>query len=204
MLSGTQPQQKLGDNIDAILTLQYFTVLLKYNRHHPLKERLKTAIQKCVRRIEKEQDTDGGWKGGGWAPVLQSALADLALESANDEGIKVDSSILSKSKFYQKSNFDTATKSAITGKAAGVTLYALSGTSRSSAKEANKAKMIIVKAKADGILNSEDSLSELNLIKAGVSPPVAKQMETANMIHESTKNQSAREEIGRASCRERV
>ena len=195
LLSGTQPQQKLGDNIDAILTVQYFTVLLKYHRHHLLKPRLETAIQKCVRRIEKEQDTDGGWKGGGWAPVLQSALADLALESANDEGIKVDSGILSKSKFYQKSNFDTATKSAITGKAAGVTLYALSGTSRSSAKEANKAKMIIEKAKKDGKLNSEDTFSEINLIKAGVSPSMAKQMETANMIHESAKNQSAREDI---------
>lgn len=195
LLTGTQPQQKLGDNIDAILTVQYFTTLLKYHRNHSLKPRIETALQKCVSRIEKEQDTDGGWKGGGWAPVLQSALADLALESANDEGIKVDTAILSKSKYYQKSNFDTATKSAITGKAAGITLYALSGTSRSSAKEANKAKLMIDKAKKDGKLKSEDALNEVNLMKAGASPSEAKQMVTANMIHENTKTQSAQQDV---------
>jgi hypothetical protein len=62
-LTGTQPQQKLGQNIDAILTVQYFTNLLKYHDQHPWKERIEKGLQKCVTRIEKEQDSDGGWKG---------------------------------------------------------------------------------------------------------------------------------------------
>jgi hypothetical protein len=197
ILSGTQPQNKLGENIDAILAVQYFTTLLKYEQQHPLKGRIQAALQKCVSRIEKEQDSDGGWKGGGWAPVLQSALADHALESAQDAGISVDSEVLKKSKTYQKSNFDTATKSAVTGKAAGVMLYSLSSTTRSSAKEANKAKMIVEKAKKEGRLKMEDKVSAGNLETAGMAPAEAKELEAAYFINENSKSQSTREDVMR-------
>lgn len=194
-LSGTQPQQKLGENIDAILTVQYLTHLLKYHGQHPWKERMEKALQKCVRRIEREQDSDGGWKGGGWAPVLQSALADGALESAKDAGITVDSMVLQKSKGYQKSNFDTATKSPVTGKAAGVMLYSLSSTTRSSAKEAKKAREIVEKGKREGKLKLEDKVGEQALVKAGATPAEAKELVTAYMINENTKQQSVREDV---------
>jgi len=194
-LTGTQPQTKLGQNIDAILTVQYFTTLLKYEQQHAWKQRIEKALQKCVSRIEKEQDNDGGWKDGGWAPVLQSALADQALESANDAGVTVDSAVLKKSKAYQKSNFDTATKSAITGKAAGVVLYSLSSTTRSSAKEANKAKQIVEQAKKEGKLKKDDKVNADNLSAAGVSPSQAKEMEAAYFINENSKSQSTREDV---------
>lgn len=194
-LSGTQPQNKLGENIDAILTLQYFTSLLKYQQQHPWKSRIETALQKCVNRIQKEQDHDGGWKGGGWAPVLQSALADHALESAQEVGVAVDTVVLKKSKTYQKSNFDTATKSAVTGKAAGVMLYSLSSTTRSSAKEASKAKMIVEKAKKDGRLKKEDKVSAQSLQMAGIAPPEAKELEAAYYINENSKSQSMRQDV---------
>jgi hypothetical protein len=194
-LTGTQPQQKLGENIDAILTVQYLTTLLKYHNNHPWQGRIQAALQKCVSRIEKEQDTDGGWKGGGWAPVLQSALAEKALEEAHDAGISVDSTVIKKSKLYQKGNFDTATKSAVTGKAAGVMLYSLSSTTRSSAKESKKAKMILEKAKQEGRLRAEEQVSEKALRDAGVAPGEAKELETAYLINESTKNQSTRADV---------
>ena len=194
-LSGTQPQQKLGQNIDVILTTQYLTTLLKYHDKHLWKERINRALQKCVKRIEKEQDHDGNWKGGGWAPVLQSALADQALENANDAGIEVDSDVMKKSKVYQKSNFDIATKSAITGKSAGVLLYSLSSTTRSSAKEAKKARVILEKARKDGKLKAEDEMNEENLQRAGVAPAEAKELATAYMINDNTKNQSTRNDV---------
>ena len=194
-LTGTQPQQKLGENIDAILTVQYFTTLLKYHQQHVWKERIEKALQKCVTRIEKEQDGDGSWKGGGWAPVLQSALADQALESAKEAGANVNDEVLNKSKTYQKSNFDTATKSAVTGKAAGIMLYSLSSTTRSSAKEAKKAKGLLSKAKQEGKLKAEDELSEENLVKAGATPAEAKELVTANMINQSTQDQSTNNEV---------
>jgi hypothetical protein len=194
-LTETQPQRKLGQNIDAILTVQYFTNLLKYHDEHAWKQRIEKALQKCVTRIEKEQDTDGGWKGGGWAPVLQSALADHALESAKDVGITVDSAVISKSKNYQKGNYDTATNSAITGKAAGVLLYSLSSTTRSSAKEAKKAKLMVEKGKMDGRVSKDEQLNEESLVKSGASPAEAKQMVTAMMINENTKKQSSSEDV---------
>ena len=40
--------------------------------------------------IQQTQDNDGSWKDGGWAPVLQSALANNALENAG-----VDTRVLS-------------------------------------------------------------------------------------------------------------
>ena len=194
-LTGTQPQQKLGQNIDAILTVQYFTNLLKYHDQHPWKERIEKGLQKCVTRIEKEQDSDGGWKGGGWAPVLQSALADRALESAGEAGMTVDTMVMAKSKNYQKGNFDTATKSAITGKAAGVMLYSLSSTTRSSAKEAKKAKLMVEKGRKEGKVNKDAMLNEETLVKSGATPAEAKEMVAALMINENTKNQSAREDV---------
>lgn len=194
-LSGTQPQQKLGQNIDAILTVQYFTNLLKIHRQHAWKERIEKALQKCVGRIEKEQDNDGGWKGGGWAPVLQSALADHALESAKDAGISVDSTVIERSKNYQKGNFDTATKSAITGKAAGVMLYSLSSTTRSSAKEASRAKKMVEQAKKEGKLEAEHEVNEIALIKSGATPAEAKKLATALQINESAKSQSTRQDV---------
>jgi hypothetical protein len=194
-LMGTQPQQKLGQNIDVIMTAQYFTTLLKYHSSHPLKKRIKEALQKCVQRIEQEQDHDGNWKGGGWAPVLQSALADQALENAKDAGVKVDDNVLKKSKGYQKSNFDVETKSALTGKAAGVMLYSLSSTTRSSAKEAKKAKTLLEKAKRDGKLKAEDEINEINLQRAGATPAEAKELAAAHMINENTMAQSTRNDV---------
>lgn len=194
-LTETQPQRKLGQNIDAILTVQYFTNLLQYDNEPIWKTRIEKALQKCVKRIEKEQDSDGSWKGGGWAPVLQSALADHALESAKDAGVMVDTTVIAKSKIYQKGNFDTATRSAVTGKAAGVMLYSLSSTSRSSAKEAKKAKMIVEKGKIEGKVKKEDKLNEETLVKSGATPAEAKEMLTAVMINENSKNQSASEDV---------
>jgi hypothetical protein len=122
-------------------------------------------------------------------------LADHALESAKDAGVTVDSEVMKKSKTYQNSNFDMATKSAVTGKAAGVVLYSLSSTTRSSAKEARKAKEIIEKGKKEGKLRQEEQLNEASLVKAGVSPAEAKQLVTANAINENAKNQSVREDV---------
>ena len=104
--------------------------------------------------------------------MLQSALADQALESAKDLGLKVDSVVLNRSKYYQKGNFDTATKSAVTGKAAGVMLYSLSSTTRSSAKEAKKAKQVLEKAKKEG-KSDDDAKLILLVILAILLPPLA-------------------------------
>jgi hypothetical protein len=172
-LTGTQPQSKLGRNIDVILTAQFFTNILRYNLNNAaLKTRIEKALDKCVARIQKGQDQDGSWKDGGWAPVLQSALANNALESADDVGRKVDKTVMDRSRKYQNGNFDVNTNAAVTSKAAGVMLYGLSSTTRASAKESKRAQDLVDKAKKEGkikdnVVNEENLQSQRDDVLAG-------------------------------------
>jgi hypothetical protein len=90
-IRGTQIQGKLGQHIDAILTLQFFNQLLPTLKNEAMKERVKNAIQVCVDKIEKSMDGSGKVGGSGWAGVLQSSFANSSLEmAAKNDGIKVD------------------------------------------------------------------------------------------------------------------
>jgi hypothetical protein len=194
-LTNTQPQTKLGRNIDVILTAQFFTNLLRYEiGNTELKKRIEKALDKCVARIQKGQDKDGSWRDGGWAPVLQSALANNALESADDVGRKVDAEVLKRSREYQNGNFNTQTNTAVTDKAAGVMLYGLSSTSRASAKEAKRAQDLVQKARKEGKIKDE-KVTEENLRAAGVEVTDAKQLVTAYGINRSSQEQSMREDV---------
>jgi hypothetical protein len=186
-LKGTQPQTKLGQNIDVILTMQFFTnILSKIDKKDcSCIDRIEDALNKCVRKTQQAQDVDGGIRDGGWAPVLQSALANNALESAKDVGAKVDDKVLEKSREYQKSNFDVKTNSAVTGKAAGVMLYSVSGSARASAKEARSADSAVAKAKKEGKLKADAPVTEQNLVVAGMSSTQAKKYETAYNVRKA-------------------
>jgi hypothetical protein len=74
-------------------------------------------------------------------------------------------------------------------------LYSLSSTTRSSAKEAKKAKMLMDKGRKEGKVAKDEELNEETLLKSGASPAEAKQLVTAIMINENTKNQSASENV---------
>jgi hypothetical protein len=194
-LEGTQPQTKLGRNIDVILTAQFFTNILRYDiSDAQMKKRIEKALDKCVTRIQKGQSNDGSWKDGGWAPVLQSALANNALESAEDVGRTVNKAILDKSRKYQNGNFDTKTNAAVTSEAAGVLLYGLSSTTRASAKESKRAKDILEKARQEGRIK-DTAITEENLKAAGASTTEAKELVTAYSINEASRQQAMREDV---------
>jgi ribosomal protein L17 len=195
LLTNTQPQIKLGRNIDVILTAQFFTNMLRYEiADAQLKKRIEKALDKCVGRIQKTQDKDGSWKDGGWAPVLQSALANNALESADDVGRKVDTIVMNRSRKYQNSNFDITTNAAVTDKAAGVMLYGLSSTTRASAKESMKAQEVVVTAYKKGKVKN-DKVTEQNLRDAGVDAVEAKELMTAYSINEASRAQAVKPEV---------
>lgn len=193
-LTGTQPQVKLGRNIDVILTSQFFSNLLHYVKDEKLRQRIELAQDLCISRIQGAQDKDGSWKDGGWAPVLQSALANNALESAKDAGAKVDTTVLQRGYQYQNSNFDVQTKSVVTGKAAGVMLYGLSSTTRSSAKDARRAQDLVRKAKREGRIRDE-KVTEENLREAGVDAATAEVLVTAYSINRESQQQAVREDV---------
>lgn len=194
-LNNTQPQIKLGQNIDVILTSQFFTDVMRYVENEQTKARIEKNQGICIQKIQMGQDSDGGWKQGGWAPVLQSALANNALEAAKYEGYKVDSMVLERSRNYQKNNFDVKTNSSVTGKAAGVMLYAVSGSARAAAKEAQLADVVVVNAKKEGKLRKDDKVTEENLIKAGLSKTEATKAVTAYKIRGAASMKAQEDDI---------
>ena len=194
-LSGTQIQTKLGDNIDAVLAMQFFANILDQLENHELKARVASATEICADKLEKLQDADGSIRGSGWAGVLQSALANNALESAAAQGVPIDEEVMTRSREYQKGNYDPATGDVDTAKGAGIMLYSVSGTVRASAVEARKVREEIKKAKDDGRLKENDEVSAESLEKIGYDSDAAMRYSTSYNVYESAKRTAQRSDV---------
>jgi len=195
-LTGTQPQVKLGKNIDVSLTSQYLTNLLEQAVDDTqLRARIRKAIKVCVDKIQMGQNADGSQSGSGWAGVLQSSFAANALETAQDQGIAVPEEVLDKARDYQKNNIDVKTNDVATESAAGVVLYSVSGSARASAQEAAAAKDAIKAAKKEGKLAPDAEISIDNLEKSGMSRSKAMKYTTAYRVNESAKQMAQRDEV---------
>lgn len=194
--TGTQPQIKLGQNIDVVLTSQYFTNLIDHLHNNPqLKSRVKKAMDICVTKIQNGQNVNGSQKGAGWAGVLQSSLAANALETAKDKGATVDEKKLEQSRNYQKGNYDAKGKTAKTEEAAGIVLYSVSGSARASSKEARVAREKITAAKREGKLSQSAPVTIDNLKEAGMSDADAMKYSAAYEINQAAKQQAQREDV---------
>ena len=110
----------------------------------------------------------GSWKGGGWAPVLQSSLAEQALEIAQSAGKEIDEEVLKRARENQKDNFDDDSGKVRSDKAAGIELYAFAGAQRATASETLEANDIIEKAKKEGKLPQAAKPTVDNLRKIGI------------------------------------
>lgn len=194
-LEGTQIQVKLGQNIDVILTSQFFSNLLDQLEDSPLKERVKRANATCITKIQKAQSSDGSIAGSGWAGVLQSSFAANALEAADEQGIDVDKKVLAQAKTFQKNNYDTKTGDVKTDMGAGVVLYSVSGSSRASAKEARKVREEMERAKKDGRLEKNAAASAENLEKIGFAPTESRELATSYEVYESAKMKAQRDDV---------
>jgi hypothetical protein len=193
---GTQIQRKLGENIDAVLTLQFLNQVYPTLKDEDLKVKIKDAIQICINKIEKSYDTDGRVKGAGWAGVLQSSFASSSLEGASkNKDVKVDAEKLKKSRKYQKSNYNSEDESVKSEDGAGIMLYAVSSSVRGSAKESQEAKEIMLKAKNEGKLDKNAVLNKENLKKAGVSDEEAEVYEVADKVYNSAKVKAVQKEV---------
>lgn len=187
----TQIQYKLGQNIDAALTLQYLNQIVTTVPHENTKSRINNAIQICIDKIEKSYDENGKVTNAGWAGVLQSSFANTALEkAATNKDVVVDKRKIEAARNYQKSNFNTATKQANTADGAGVILYAVSSSVRGSAEENNEAQQVFAEAKKQGKLDKNASFTTENLQKIGVSREKALSYETAYNVYKTAKEQA--------------
>jgi hypothetical protein len=194
--TGTQIQSKLGQNIDVILTSQFFSNLLDHLDDNPqLKERVKKANATCVNKIQRAQSADGSTSGSGWAGVLQSSFAANSLEAAEEKGIEVDAEALKKANKFQTNNYNAQTGESKTDMGAGVVLYSVSGSSRSSAKDARRVREEMDRAKKDGRLPASAPASAENLEKIGFKPAESREAATAYEVYESAKVQAQREDV---------
>lgn len=168
---GTQLQSKLGQIIDTSMAAQFLARVLPHTEPDvDLKKRVEAALDKCLRKIEDSQGEDGSWTTQGWAPVLQSAMNNQALELADVAGRKVDGTVLKRSREYQRRdiNADTgAVEGTKASAAAGIGFYAGAAAQRATAKDATEAEKAIEKAKKEGVLPPSAAVNAENLVKAG-------------------------------------
>lgn len=193
-LTGTQIQTKLGQNIDVVLASQFLTNLIeKLPENHSLKKRIDDALNVCVYKIQNGQMADGSTQGGGWAGVLQSSLASNALEAAEYAGADVDLDKLESARDYQKSNFDTKNGNVKTDKGAGIVLYSVSGSARSSAKEAREVKE---KLQAQMPSRSEEAEVTVDDLKdLGYEEEEAMKKAAAYNVYQNAKQTAQREDV---------
>lgn len=191
---GTQIQVKLGANIDVILASQFLTNALDYTgQDDVLHQRITKCVERCVGKIQKAQTTNGSFSGSGWAGVLQSSLANNALESAQAKNISnLDTAVLRKSRDYQAGNVSTTSGAVATDMGAGVVLYSVSSSSRASAKEARMVREEIDKAKKEGKWKDGDAVNSTNLQKIGFNATDAARSATTYQVY-STANQKAQQ-----------
>jgi len=185
--TGTQPQVKLGEHIDLAMTVQLFTQVLPHTEHDAaLRGRVANALETCVTKLTRAQDADGSWNSrGGWAGVLQSAMANSALEMAEVQGVAVDQAVLERSRRYQKDNLDEASGAVRTESAAGIALYSIASNQRATSKEAREAEQKIAEGLQAGHLDLapatplEEAVSEDNLRKLGYDDDDAQRLAEA-------------------------
>ena len=139
-LTGTQPQVKLGIHIDASMALQFLTGMRELINDPAYEQKIDKAADICITLIQGSQNADGGWAGGGWAPVLQSAMANNALEQAQGR-YDVDDKAISNSRQYQANNISA--EGVRSEDAAGVPLYAAASAQRATSAEAREVEAII-------------------------------------------------------------
>ncbi|ESU23731.1 hypothetical protein FEDK69T_11360 [Flavobacterium enshiense DK69] len=188
---GTQIQTKLGQNIDAALTLQFLNQVVPTLPNGTLKKRVENAIQICVDKIEKSYDASGRVSGAGWAGVLQSSFANAGLEQASkNKNIKVDKDKIDAARNYQKGNYDADSKTAKTDDGAGIMLYAVSSSVRGSAAEAKEAETVFEEAKASGKIDKKAVLNRDNLEKIGIPKEKAASYEVADKVYKAAKVQA--------------
>ena len=191
----TQIQTKLGENIDAVLAAQFLSNVLDRNLSGMDRKRVVRCLDICIAHIQNGTDAHGKQRGAGWAGVLQSGMANSALEAAQAAGASVDEVVLERSRKYQKDNYNEEDGSVKTDDGAGIMLYAVSGSVRASAKEARKAKADINKAKAEGRIAADAVVNAETLEEIGYAQGEAQKYGTAYKIYESAKETAQRDEV---------
>ncbi len=127
-ITGTQIQGKLGPFIDTFLAAQFLAEVDGLMPDTARNARVRTALRKCISKIESNQQKDGSWNtSGAWAPILSTSMASRGLNAAKSRGYQVNESVLARVETYTKNTSGPAGSAGGRGRvadaAAGVDLY---------------------------------------------------------------------------------
>ena len=119
----TRLQAKLGPNIDTFLASLALTEAVGHMPDQESENRLAAALNKVLHKIQKNQQPNGLWGGGGWAPALADAMAAKGLNRARQMGMDVNLEALA---MVQSNAISEVAAGRVVGGAgaAGVALYA--------------------------------------------------------------------------------
>ena len=119
----TRLQAKLGPNIDTFLASLVLTEAAGHMPGQESENRLAAALNKVLHKIQENQQSDGMWGGGGWAPALANAMAAKGLNRALQAGmdVRLEALAMVQSNVLAEVNAGRAVGGA---GAAGVALYA--------------------------------------------------------------------------------
>lgn len=193
-LEGTQPQVKLGIHIDASMALQFLSEIRDQINDKALEAQVDKGSNICIDLIQKSQNANGGWAGGGWAPVLQSAMANNALEHAQTR-YDVDQSVIDQSRKYQADNIST--DGVRSEDAAGVPLYAAVSAQRATSAEAKEVETLLEPGMALGFSTGKvkkDAISKV-LESKGIGRDKAEQMANSYAVNYTSTQALQNDEI---------
>lgn len=193
-LDGTQPQVKLGIHIDASMALQFLSSISTQLTDKAMLEKADAAAEVCIDLIQNSQNANGGWAGGGWAPVLQSAMANNALEGAQGR-YKVNEISIENSRKYQADNIGAG--GVRSDDAAGIPLYAAASAQRATSVEANKVMSVLPPSvKSDyqkGIIDEVRIIKELEA--TGIKKDEAVRLANSYVVNQTSTKVLQNEQI---------
>ena len=162
---GTQPQHKLGRNVDT-----HFAALMlgkvSGDARVEGQSRIGRAYDTVLTKVVAAQQADGSFDGDGWAPVLSTSVAARSLYDAKLKGKQIAPEALARSDAYQRKLVDKDTGALDSSAGAGVDLYAAasslmsnsdaakrsSGADRERAQEAARATADTVRGRRDALI----------------------------------------------------
>ena len=115
----TQVQRKLGPHIDTFLAAMLLAQV-DGSFAEAANRRIRSGLEKCVAKIERNQTKDGSWNaGGGWAPLLGTSLASRSLYEAQKKGLSVDREVMARADAFTVKNQQDRDSMARAGVGAG-------------------------------------------------------------------------------------
>ena len=147
---GTRVQMKIGTYVDTFLASMLLTEARGRMGEAEADARVERALAKVLRKIERNQQQDGGFAGSGWAPVLSQAMAGKALNRASQSGVAVSSAVNTRNADF----FLGYAEDGAGADSAGIALYGLS------AKLGGLRDFVNTSAQREGVLEQVLTASE--------------------------------------------